>query len=225
MAVASTSPIPSTTPSTSDASIGRGRIDPRQDNVPLEPGTYEVDFDGGGAYPTVVYTVPSGWTSDGGWLSKHIGTDRLVGVTFWNPVEVYAHPCDWQQPRVRPGPSVDDFVEAVTAQPLRNATAPEPVTLGGYEGKRLTWSVPSDIDFATCDVVDGEGAFESWTASALGSDRYQQMPGQVDHLWVLDIDGVRLVVDATANPGASAEDVAEMAAIVDSLRFEPSQGS
>jgi len=53
-----------------------------------------------------------------------------------------------------------------------------------------------------------------------GGDRYQQGPGQVDELWILDVDGQRLVIDATHMPVTSMADVAELHSILRTIRFE-----
>src|SRR5262249_43538518 len=71
------------------------------------------------------------------------------------------------------------------------------------------------FDFHDCD----EGVFESLTAEGWASDRYQQAPGQVDWLWILDVDGQRLVVDATYLADASAYDRSELDPVVRSIRF------
>jgi len=42
---------------------------------------------------------------------------------------------------------------------------------------------------------------ESWTANGWSGDRYQQRPGQVDRIWILDVDGERLVVDLLSAAG------------------------
>jgi hypothetical protein len=49
--------------------------------------------------------------------------------------------------------------------------------------------------------------------------RYEQVPGQVDRLWVLNVNGQRLVVDATYSPDTTKADRAELGAIVKALRF------
>ena len=118
-------------------------------------------------------------------------------------------------PRIQPGPTVDGLASALAAVPLRNATTPVDVTVDGYTGKYLEWSVPDAIDFATCDKEDGEARFQSWTG------RWQQGPGQVDRLWILDIDGARLVMDAWYAKETTAVDRAELTQIMDSIRFEP----
>lgn len=192
---------------------------------PLDAGTYAFDLGlrSAGKFPKVLVTLPEGWANDDGWIVGPIEPAGYVtGLLLWDVVDVYAHPCQWQTPRVHPGPTVDDLVAALVAQPLRNATEPVDVTIDGYHGKRLEWSVPDDADFTDCDARDpgGEPTFESWTGAGWSSDRYQQGPGQVDRLWVVDVDGARLVIDAQFMPEATEEQVAELMEVVASLGFE-----
>jgi hypothetical protein len=189
----------------------------------LPAGTYVSDLDGTGPYPRVVMDLPSGWSGfKGQWVNKNLGGPGFAGLTFWNVDEVYADGCHWQRPRLAPGRGVDELASVLAHRPLRNATGPVDVTLAGYNGKYMVWSVPDDIDFADCDVDPGDGVhyFESWTASIVGGDRYQQGPGQEDELWILDINGQRLVIDATHMPGTSMADVAELHSIMRTIRFE-----
>lgn len=60
--------------------------------------------------------------------------------------------------------------------------------------------------------------FKSWTD--VEGDRYQQGPGQIDWLWILDVEGHRLVIDATYLPGATGQDRAELAQVVSSIAFK-----
>ena len=125
-----------------------------------------------------------------------------------------------------PGPTVDDLVRALVAQPTRNATTPTDVTLAGHAGTYLEWSVPEDMvvtgdaDFDGCDFwPDSDHRdFVSWLSTGDG-ERYQQVAGQVDRLWVLDVDRQRLVIDATYSPDATDKDRAEQGQVVDSLLF------
>ncbi|MBA2558114.1 MAG: hypothetical protein H0V12_12355 [Chloroflexi bacterium] len=155
----------------------------------------------------------------------------MAAITFWDVSLVYGHPCQWQGTLFQPGPTVDDLAEALVDIPLRNATQPVDVTLDGYAGKYMEWSVPADIEtephgeftsFAGCDVVAGDGdrAFESWTGKAGGSNRYQQAAGQLDRLWILDVEGTRLVIDAFEMPDATAAEREELTEVVESIRFE-----
>jgi hypothetical protein len=191
---------------------------------PLDAGTYRLDLDqlaggGGPGFPAFLATVPDGWHTIGGWiLDRPRSGEEIppVGVGFWAVNHVYGHPCQWAGTLVDPGPTVDDLAQALVDVPLRNAAEPSGVTLDGYNGEYLEWSVPADFDFDDCD----EGFFESWTATGWASDRYQQAPGQVDRLWILDIDGSRLVIDAYSMPYATAEERAEISAVVESISFE-----
>jgi len=56
---------------------------------------------------------------------------------------------------------------------------------------------------------------------AITTDRYQQAPGQVDRLWILNVEGRRLVIDANYMPGGTAQDHADLARVVDSIAFLP----
>jgi len=94
-------------------------------------------------------------------------------------------------------------------------TAARGVVLGGVHGKSLQWSVPTRIDLTHCD----QGYFESWTAKGWSGDRYQQGPGQVDRIWILNVAGVRLVIDAAFMPRTTRANREELGRIVHSIRF------
>ena len=147
-------------------------------------------------------------------------------MTFWNVDEVYAHPCQWQGTLIQPGPGVEDLVTALVDVPLRNATSPTVVEVGGYPGLSLEWSVPADLEFddegnfTDCDGdAGGPSDFRSWTGVGGPSTRYHQGPGQVDRLWILDVTGKRLVIDAFSMPEATDEEITQVQQIVDSIRF------
>ena len=124
------------------------------------------------------------------------------------------------------GATVDDLVMALEAQATRAATYPVDVTLADRPARYLEWSVPADMvvtgdaDFQGCDVEPTEGHrnFMSWLGNGKG-ERYQQVAGQVDRLWVLDVNGRRLVVDATYSPDTTPADRNQEQQIVESLRF------
>ncbi len=66
-------------------------------------------------------------------------------------------------------------------------------------------------------VADGHRDFQ--LAGPGNGKRHEQVPGQVDRLWVLDVKGQRLVVDATYSPDTTQADRDEHERIVQSLRF------
>ncbi|MFI5052878.1 MAG: hypothetical protein ACHQDE_00835 [Acidimicrobiia bacterium] len=187
---------------------------------------------GTATYPGYTVVVPSGWFDYGGggrFTIKYPDPTNqpspVLGLSVWDVGQVYRDPCHWQGQAVDPGPGVAALVAALVAQPTRHATTPIDVTLAGHSGKYLEWSVPADIksstwtEFDACDVTeDGDHNFESWLGNGMGN-RYEQVPGQVDRVWVLDVNGQRLVVDATYSPDTTQADRDQLEQIVESLRF------
>jgi hypothetical protein len=181
---------------------------------------------GSGDYPAYSVAIPEGWEALGAFTVKSTGAPQVMGVGVWDVGAVPSDPCRWAASTQTPGPTVDDLVQALEDQVSRNASAAVDATLAGYTGRYLEWSVPSDAvvtddsDFEGCDIEpsDGHRNFVSWFGDGDGL-RWQQVAGQVDRLWVLDVDGQRLVVDATYSPDATPADLAELEQVVQSLRF------
>jgi len=109
-------------------------------------------------------------------------------------------------------------------------TPPTDVTIYGYSGKHLVWTVPGlpvegegdDLRFTGC--IDGQ--LKSWVApfdtSEPGDAFYGYTgPGYVEEFWILDVEGTRLMIAAGTSPGSPSEDLAEREAILDSIRIEP----
>ena len=131
---------------------------------------------------------------------------------------VYGDPCAWSGTRPdEPAETVDALVTALAAQASRDATAPVDATVGGYVGKSMTLHVPDDAVFEDCD----RGYFASWGVDSEDPARYHQDPGQIDELWILDVEGELVVVDAAYYEGTPDAVVEEMRAIVESMTLTP----
>ncbi|HEX9375147.1 MAG TPA: hypothetical protein VGB19_02760 [Actinomycetota bacterium] len=199
----------------------------------LTPGTYTMDkttvpLENSGGFDSVriTFTVPRGYES---WDLGVLTTTRPkdLGVSFWKVSDVPADPCHWRRGGPPVGPTVDDLATALANQSRRHATTPTDVKLDGYAGKHLTLTVPANIDFnhgldefMDCD----QGAFYSWDPDgAFG--RYHQGPNQVDELWILDIHGFRLVIDAAYYRNTATRYVSEIRGIVGSVRIERNASS
>ena len=139
------------------------------------------------------------------------------GLGFWVVDEVFMDPCQWNRGFFDPlvGPTVDDLTAAFKEQVGAGASSPEPVELAGYTGKEMRLQVPESIDLDRCWNTE----FHLWTARPTGG-RYVQGPGQIDMLWILDVDGTRLVIDAGYFPATSSEDREELMDVVQSVRIE-----
>jgi len=142
---------------------------------------------------------------------------------------VYGDPCHWTTtiPK-RPATTPDEIAADLAAQASRDATAPVDVTIGGYAGKAVTIHVPMSYDlpspagreeeFAACDqsIFATYGIETDETVDA----RNAQGPGQVDELWILDVNGSIVILDAAYSPTTAANVVDEMRALAESATFE-----
>ena len=50
---------------------------------------------------------------------------------------------------------------------------------------------------------------------------YGMAPGERDQVWILDVDGQRLVIDAPQPPSQTAAAKAEVQGVLDSIRIAP----
>ncbi len=180
------------------------------------------------AYPPLTVTLPAGWGIDDatGVLvndSADPPDGSFVMIFAEQEYWVYGDPCQWSTTRPdTPSTTVDEVVAALTAQASRNASEPVDITVDGYAGKSITLHVPDDASFDECD----DGSFGSWASidpefgdDGVSPSRHAQAPGQVDTLYILDLDGVIMIIDTSYYGGTLEEDVAAMEGIVESGTF------
>jgi hypothetical protein len=203
-----------------------------EDFAPLEPGTYFIDPDLDPTTPLrVLYEVPvEGWSM---WIGAGKSTDDgHVRVSITTVVNLVRHGCrdhSWADPPV--GPSVNDLATALAnLAPFRVTSPPKDVTINGYSGKHLELTVPDlpvegegdDRRFTKCLG----GNLKSWVAAIDAAEEGDAFygytgPGFREEFWILDVEGTRLMIVAGRSPGLPPEDLAEMRAILDSIRIEP----
>ncbi|MBA3737923.1 MAG: hypothetical protein H0W97_05105 [Actinobacteria bacterium] len=185
----------------------------------LEPGTYALrtldsDFD---ASHRITIEVPDGYEGTDVGVSK-LGRTGQMSVAAWIIGDVYGDPCRWRSTSLDPPPtsSVDALVSALASQRGVRTAAPTDVTVDGYAAKSLERKVPAGTNPADCDG----GEFRPWLGTD-GGRRYLET-GQRDRLWIVDVDGVPLVIDASlGGAGTSAEDRAAHIQIVESVQIDP----
>jgi hypothetical protein len=176
----------------------------------------------------VLYTIPTeGWgpflgpykdVEEGGQLQR-------VNVNFAKIANLTVDACTEQRSVSPPvGPTVDDLANALTAlPPFEVVSPPEDVTAYGYRGKYLAIRVPLDQPFG--DDLFGscrDHVLRTWIAPPLSFAFYGYTgPGDVEEFWILEVEGMRLVIAALTSANASAELVAERQAILDSIEIVP----
>ena len=170
-------------------------------------------------------TIPNaGWSGEGSFLVKDDTAEPPDGagiVVFVGDLYVYGDPCHWASTTPdAPATTVDEVIAALAAQASRDASAPADITVDGYAGKSITLHLPDDAVFNECD---GD-TFGSWAGGgdpvSAGPSRSHQGPGQIDEVWILDVNGVVTVLDWAYYEGTPADVVTELRALVESATFE-----
>jgi hypothetical protein len=205
---------------------------------PITPGTYRFPLDDldtcdpalrcpvsskPGPAPDIDLTVPEGWSGSNEFhLVTPTATDTdapdgaalVLGWTSYG-VALNADPCTpasvdggHQVPTIDVGPTVDDFVDAVARHPKIVATTARPVTVGGYAGKYFSLKAPHDL-----------GGCQNWRPWDPGF--YAQGPDNTWDIWVMDVNGFRVMVVADHFPATSAKVRTQLRQMVSTLRFVP----
>ena len=160
----------------------------------------------------VTFTVPDGWQNVR--VPGLVWGDGAV-LGFWKVDDLFVDPCSAASGLLDPalGPTVDDLVTALEAVPAVVLTAPVDVTVDGYAGKQ------TDLRFGGADGCIGEEP-ALWPIGDGGDAKPAPGPGEVERLWILDVNGNRLVITSGATASATDEVRAELDAIFESIRIE-----
>jgi hypothetical protein len=95
------------------------------------------------------------------------------------------------------------------------ASTPMDVAVDGFSGKAITLNVPDDVVFSDCD----QGEFRTLVEGE-DSARYHQDPGQIDLVWVLDVNGELVIIDIAYYEGTPESVLDEAGAIVESATLD-----
>ncbi len=132
---------------------------------------------------------------------------------------IFSDPCQWVEVDPPLGPSVDDLVAAFASVPALNATEPTDVTVDGYHGKQIEFTVP---DYTEDECIDGRFALlQDPGFAGQGPNYWAQAPNAHHRLWILDVDGTRLVIGGTYFPDTSQQDLDDLDTILNSIQIGP----
>ncbi|MBA2575432.1 MAG: BMP family ABC transporter substrate-binding protein [Euzebyaceae bacterium] len=185
----------------------------------LEPGTGTSFFAGARAVP-VRATLPVGWETENVFIFKS-DADPLLAISFFDVANIYADPCQWALLDPPVGPTVDDLASALADSPVFQATGARDVTVDGFEGKYIEFTVPDYSEDECKGRLFGlwkeDGPFG--VSSGNHPNLWAQSPDQHNQVWILDVDGTRLVILAWTFPDTSAHDRADIDEILDSIQI------
>jgi hypothetical protein len=123
-----------------------------------------------------------------------------IGVVFFVPTGLYSDICQWDVAGTgeagtpgdaEVGTTVDDLVAAVRSNGSYTSSAATPVTIDGYTGQELEIELP-DESFANCDKDDPADT-QGHAFVFSGPGLYAQGPANRWHLYILDVEGTRLI--------------------------------
>jgi hypothetical protein len=164
----------------------------------------------------ITIDIPEGYRGVDGLAALKSGFSQ-TGVATMAIRDVYADACQWEGTRLDRSEisSADDLAAALASQKGLRVSTPTDVTVDGFAGTYMERRVPARTVISDCDGAQ----FRVYLVPEWGS-RYLE-PGQLQQLWILDIDGVPLVIDASIQTGTSGEVRAELRQMVESVRIDP----
>ena len=167
----------------------------------VAPRTETGSFSGDDGVP-LTFTVPDGWAVFQGWLvqKEEVCCPRYApgpAVAFMEVTNIYAAGCLVGPPV---GPTVDDLVSALANVPGLNATAAVDVTVDGYAGKQIEFTV---LYYKEGECRGNPNPYALWYAPGDAAPGFEEAirfdPNTINihnKLWILDVGGTRVVIHA-----------------------------
>ena len=119
---------------------------------------------------------------------------------------------------VEVGPTVDDLGAALRANTFYTSSAATPVTIDGYAGQELELQLPDD-PFTTCDEEPGDADGHAFVFS--GAGLYAQGPANQWHLYILDVEGTRLIAVILSYAKTPQADLDLARNVIETLDIDP----
>jgi hypothetical protein len=138
-------------------------------------------------------------------------------MLFWSIDGVFADPCG-QVPGPVVSPSAEALADAVASLPGSELVAgPSNVTVGGRPATHVAITIPETIDCAPNEF------FLWYDDVRCGSDdpchRWASSIGEVNQVWIIEVNGKHIWIEAETYAGAPPEVEDEVQQIIDSIRF------
>jgi hypothetical protein len=169
------------------------------------------------------FSLPtSGWSVDtNGFIVKDTGAaGDEAAFLFWSPVNIYPDPCTRAPLSPPAGPSAADLAAAISTAHGTDATEPSDVTVDGRAAKYVVLTVPENSDCVSHFYLWYNDCAGDPSANAAGCYRYATDLGDTLRVWIVDVNGARLSIEAETRKVAGPEIEQEIQQIVDSIRFE-----
>lgn len=180
---------------------------------PLSIGRYSLAAKG---VPFSLNVPSGGWRSYANFsISKStVGPQGAEAIIYWTGIGSGKgiHPCGqwWGSPV---GTIADFAAEAATARGIELVEGPSDVYLGGHTAQHVVFTVRKDV---ACNP----GFFYTWEAATGGAFWTGIDVGDTVRVWLVDIDGTFLYIEADTDMRAGAGLGSEINQIVKSISFD-----
>ncbi len=133
-----------------------------------------------------------------------------AGVIVTVVDQVYRDACSSGADPFDPGPGTDDLARALAAQPRTTSIPIANVSLAGHDGTYVEYRLDGQPTAGCAELT-------RWLS---GGPR-QAVSTERDRVWILDVAGTRLVIDAFSFADTTVPDLAEVQEVIDSITIEP----
>ena len=168
-----------------------------------------------GGIPVSLTVTKAGWEAhDNISINKNVvGPQGAEAIVFWAsfPAGDSADPCpNLLSPSI--GPTLGNLAAAVVRAPgIELVRGPTTVSVGGRPAKHMVLTVRQDVG---CHP----GFFYAWRET-VGGAYWGETKAETINVWIVEVDGTRLFIEAQTSKDASPELQQEIEEIVGSIRF------
>jgi len=158
--------------------------------------------------------VPAGWSASSDWVVLGPKGNQPPGgmaIRFYTVSNAFKDPRSIGAGVFSPsvGPTAADLAAAIVGDPAWGATEAADMTIDSLPAKHLQFAIPA---------LGADGTFDMF-GDAGNVDRFGFAVGQSFDLYIVDVSGERVVVDAFHYPGTSASDLAAQQAVLASIQI------
>lgn len=162
----------------------------------------------------ISFTVPAGWESRD---VEVIKGDMTMAVELAS--DLYDDPCATTPKVLDSGSSPQDFADALATIGSLDVGVPVTTTIGGRSAVSVTYSARAGVSCVGEESrLWSSPAWMLLPVSPLGPPSWPLRAG-AHRLWIIDIDGTRLLLDATAGSRSTPSAEAELQGVLDSVAF------
>jgi hypothetical protein len=219
---ASPTPSPSPTPTATATPAASPAVLPELGSIPV--GRFLMVENG---QPFTMEFSTEGWARDVGADRTSPNLEKNGGMpgpdTAWMPIwgidGVFTDPCRGVRgPKL--SPSASALAAAVASLPNTEVvTAPEKVTVGGREAMYVAIRFHDDVGCAPSDYKMWWDDHPCGGAGAEPCGRFVTAGGETNYVWIVEINGTHVWIEAETYKGAKPEVQQEIQRMIDSIRF------